>query len=367
MTRLTGIGIRGFRSIKEASLRLEAINVLIGPNGSGKSNLVAIFNLLSSHVSGKLDEYVTRHSGASRLLHYGPKATSKISLGVAFETRSGRGKYEAHFLPAADDRLSLKKDSLSGECNGGPRVSGEGYFFGSESLGSTLAFEDEGNKAQESVRDFLRNLEVFHFHDTSQNGPLRQRAIVDDTLRLQRNGGNLPAFLAGLKNRETGSYRRICSTLQNLIPWFDDFDLETEGTSLLLRCRTKGHLDYPFTVSQLSDGTLRLMALASLLLQPKDRRPPFIILDEPELGLHPAAEGAIARMIRAASGEGTQFLLATQSVTFLNHFQPEDVVVVENENGASTFKRQSRKELTAWLKRYSLGEIWMKNLIGGRP
>jgi predicted ATPase len=108
------------------------------------------------------------------------------------------------------------------------------------------------------------------------------------------------------------------------------------------------------------------MALITLLLQPEDDLPSLIILDEPELGLHPYAISLIAALIRSASVY-TQVILATQSTNLLDHFEPEDVIVVEQRQGCSLFKRLEPNKLTAWLEEYSLSELWEKNVIGGSP
>jgi predicted ATPase len=108
------------------------------------------------------------------------------------------------------------------------------------------------------------------------------------------------------------------------------------------------------------------MALTTLFLQPDDMLPDMIIVDEPELGLHPEAEAFLAGLARSVSS-GCQILLATQSASFVDHFEPEDTIICEMADAASTFRRLNRSELDAWLEDYTLGEIWRKNVIGGQP
>ncbi|MCP4751095.1 MAG: AAA family ATPase, partial [Proteobacteria bacterium] len=160
-------------------------------------------------------------------------------------------------------------------------------------------------------------------------------------------------------------YRRIILQLRRMISGFRDFVLEPESDHILLRWR--GHdPEYIFGPHQLSDGSLRLMALTTLFLQPVDDLPDMIIVDEPELGLHPEAETLLAGLIRSVSSR-CQVLLATQSASFVDHFEPENVIVCEMEKGASIFSRPTRPELSEWLEDYTLGEIWRKNVIGGLP
>ena len=170
-----------------------------------------------------------------------------------------------------------------------------------------------------------------------------------------------------LRLRETDGkcYRRIIDTIRLILPFFSDFDLEPRQGSLLLNWRER-NTDLLFTASQASDGMLRVMALVTLLLQPADDLPDVLILDEPELGLHPYAVNVIGGLIRAAS-TNAQVIIATQSTSLVDCFDPESVVVVERSGRASTFTRPDSEALSEWLKRYSLSELWEKNVIGGRP
>lgn len=373
MAFLEKLKISGFRSIREVELEVRSVNVMVGANGAGKSNLVSFFQMLNSSLWGEtgLQDFVIKQGGASRVLHYGAKRTRDITANLQFRATNGLTGYRFNLTHADEDSLIYTAERVSFQMDGNPQA--QDIPIGAQGIGaghrqSLLSKpQPQSNKTQKVVQRFLNNCRVYHFHDTTPEGPLRRRWVLDDTTYLRANGENLPVYLFYLRETFSDSYRRITQTLQQLLPWFEDFFLEPEEGSLVLRCRVVGQPDYPLTVRQLSDGSLRMMALVTLLRQPTERRPQLIILDEPELGLHPAAEATVARLIRSVAGENGQVLVATQSATFLSNFEPDDVVVVENEGGESRFNRHPREELADWLKRYSLGEVWLKNLIGGRP
>jgi predicted ATPase len=209
----------------------------------------------------------------------------------------------------------------------------------------------------------LRGCRVYHFHDTSGGAPVKQFSDSGDNLQLRSDAGNLAPFLAGLQAAHPTDYERVVSAIRQVAPFFRDFVLREEPAGLRLRWRQVG-LDRVFSADAMSDGTLRFGCLATLLLQPEP--PGLIVLDEPELGLHPFAIFQLANILRSAS-RISQVLIATQSVTLINQFDVSELVVVERDEGASTFRRPDIQRLAEWLTEYALGELWEKNLLGGRP
>jgi predicted ATPase len=191
---------------------------------------------------------------------------------------------------------------------------------------------------------------------------------VDDNRFLRPDGANLAAFLYYLHLKRPDSYSLIRRTIQRVAPFFEDFVLEPlrlNEKMIQLEWRHVGSEDY-FDASSLSDGTLRFMALATLFLQPEELRPSIILVDEPELGLHPYAITLLASLVKQAS-VNSQVILSTQSSLLLDHFEPEDVLVAERVNGSTQIRRLEPEPLKVWLDDYSLGQLWEKNEIGGRP
>ena len=116
----------------------------------------------------------------------------------------------------------------------------------------------------------------------------------------------------------------------------------------------------------MSDGTLRAMCLVTLLLQPEQELPNLLIVDEPELGLHPSSLSLVATLLKAAS-HYSQVVIATQSTRLVDEFDPEHVIVVDRAGAESQFRRLDPEKTEEWLEEYSLGEIWEKNVFGGGP
>jgi predicted ATPase len=224
--------------------------------------------------------------------------------------------------------------------------------------------QSPGRTAQ-TILGLLRGMIVFQFHNTSHTSRMRTRWAVSDARYLKEDGGNLGAFLYYTRENYPKHYTRIVRYLQVLLPFFDDFVLDVEYDKVYLRWREK-QCDMQFDASLASDGMLRTMALVALLCQPSERLPNVMFFDEPELGLHPAAINLVSGLMKSVS-QHLQVFIATQSTDLLDTFDPEDVVVVERKDRKSTYRRLDAESLEKWLEEYSLGELWAKNVIGGKP
>ncbi|MDR2560332.1 MAG: AAA family ATPase [Holophagales bacterium] len=323
MQTLKKIEIKGFKSIENAELTLENLNVVIGANGSGKSNLMGAFKLLEQYASNCLKVHVADES--DHFLHHGSKTTPEISVKLFFEG-------ETFSVSLKNERSSL------------------------------VVVED----SQKSVRDIAQKWVAYHFDDTSDLSPAKRIADLHDNRWLRHDAANLPAFLYWMQEKEPISFRMIEEHVRLVAPFFDRFVLaphHLNENKIKLEWRQKGSNAY-FNAYSLSSGTLRFICLAALLLQPEP--PPLILLDEPELGLHPFAIRVLAEMLDAAATR-SQVIATTQSVTLLNHFGPNDVIVAEHDGSKTTFNRLDSEKLKGWLEEYSLGELWEKNVLGGRP
>jgi predicted ATPase len=376
MEKLTRLTATGFRSMRSVEMVLGDLTVLIGANGSGKSNFVAFFNMLSFMLSGNLQLYIGRKGGGSSILHYGPKRTPLLTTKLTFEGENGWSEYGCTLAFASPDRLIFTDEHVyfqrPGEANPFTRVLSSG-----QAETDLLAVSTGGDQGAARVaRIFLsrlKGLRVYHFHDTSETAYIRTNQEIDRNRMLLSNGGNLASFLYMLQESFPAHYERIVSTVRLAVPYLRGFDLAPDRRNtdqVQLRWRDSNP-DYEFGPHQLSDGSLRAIALITALLQPEDLLPTVIFIDEPELGLHPSAIGIVGKLIKAASAK-RQVVVATQSPRLLSECAPEDVVVVEREedetgHGESRFRRLDKDDLGEWLKDYDLGALYEMNVTGGGP
>ncbi|WP_018684052.1 AAA family ATPase [Actinokineospora enzanensis] len=357
---LSEIEVEGYTSISRARVDLRELNVFVGANGAGKSNFVGVLELVGRIVDQELGFHVGVNGGASALLDR-VLTTGRIRVGLA----GGRNAYEAVLVPAANDELIFEREVVSYQGEGLDQPFTQG--LGSGHRESRLAALAEQGGPVSYVLGLLRGCRVFHFHDTSRDAPVKQLSPIADNLGLRGDAGNLAAVLLAMRDSPDAAarsaYRRVGAVVRQVAPFFRDFVLVPDHDHVLLRWRQTDS-DVVFSANQLSDGTLRFICLATLLLQPT--LPGLVVLDEPELGLHPYAIVQLAGLLRQASTRA-QVLLATQSVTLMNQFGVDDLVIVERRGGSSVFTRPDPADLAAWLDEYSLGELWEKNILGGRP
>lgn len=347
------VKIRGYKSFKDLNLSLGKINVLIGSNGSGKSNFLSFFEFLHQMYEQKMTEYVALNGGTDKFLFQGSKVTESIEAEIFFEANSYN-----FILKEGDGKFVVTRENL-------------GYYDTHTNIGS-LKNETEiksyiGMSRGDYIKRYLTEIKKYHFHDTGKTSPFTKESnVINDIYFLYEKGSNLAAFLYMINNKYPIVYKRIIKVIQSIAPYFSDFYFNISGSDAL---RLQWQDKYSSTIygpTDLSDGTIRFIALAVLFLQP--HLPQVIIIDEPELGLHPVAIQKLAGMIKAAASKGTQIIIATQSTDLVSHFAPDEVITVNQVEGATTMERLDAETLSSWLEDYSLGDLWKQNIVkGGQP
>lgn len=348
MDNLSRIIIKGFKSIKELDLEMKPINVLIGANGAGKSNFINVFEFLKYGVSEDIEgieSYVAQRGGGDAFLFFGSSITQEINIDIGIQ----KHEYKLVFKPDYNNDLLTNRSITSNLDN---------Y------LDNFDTFEKDINSS---------SVGIYHFHNTSKTAGFKKRQKIFDCDFLRSDAKNIAPFLLRLQKNYKKDYKNILQTIQTVAPYFKDFVLRPIGDkndgTILLRWKHKNdfELDEDFSANQLSDGTARFICMATLFLQPKDMRPKTIVLDEPEIGLHPVALTVLSEIIKSVANNGSQVIISTQSVTLANCFKPDDFIVVDYADGISNFRRlDDRDQLDLWLKNYQMGDIWNKNLLGGR-
>jgi predicted ATPase len=354
--QLSRILLRGFKSIRDCDLELQSLNIMIGPNGVGKSNFLNCFRLIQHILAKQLQTYISRQGGPDALLHFGRKKTS----GIMGEFHFAEQAYKLVLEPTQDNRMMFADEVFFSNESDYCKI-GSGHFE------TEIDAENARSMVYKDIIPTMKNWRLYHFHDTGETAQVKQVQQINDNDYLRPDASNLAAFLYRLKKQFPAEYRRIVKIVQLAAPFFGDFYLRpnTDNPEFIeLEWTEKGE-DKPFKAYQLSDGTLRFICLATVLNQPEQFMPTTILIDEPELGLHPRAIDFLAAMLRSAAVT-RQVIASTQSVTLLNGFSIDDLIIVDREDGVSSFKRHREEKFKHWLQEYTVGDLWEKNVFGGR-
>lgn len=370
-TRIESIKIKGFRSLADVELSdMPSATVLIGANGSGKSNFMRFFEMLSWMLRWRrLQEYVQRQGGADDQLFGGSATTPLIEAEIRMRTQDDRRDFAFRLAHAHPDRFvfSSERFRLSPSSLG---TEPKWHYFTGGHLEARMVEAAQSQEVTVGVSNdahlvslVMCDWRLYQFHDTSA---FKTWWDVNESLRPLSNGGNLAAVLYRLEREDLTRYETICRQIGRVLPGFDRFDIEEDYGKVLLRWRAKWS-DKSFGAHLTSDGSLRFFALVTLLNLPPGMLPNVIMLDEPELGLHPAAIALLEGLIKSLSVE-RQVIVATQSPLLVDSFDLDQIFVLDLEDGRTTCRKLDAEDYQHWLEDgYSAGDLWRKNLFGGRP
>jgi predicted ATPase len=367
---IKSVYIQNFKSIRDSGpIEIKPINVLIGANGVGKSNFIGFFKFLNMLFEKQLQNHIARKGRADGIMYFG-RQSGFIAGKIIFTNEDDKVANRYRFKMEPDQSNSLFFTEEFSDYNMMSKISDE-VSWSPKPINTGGSYEtklhDVANSTRtEFLKDFFESFKIFHFHDTSDSSKLKGFCNTTDYEYLVEDGSNLPAFLYRMKETAAANFKMLEYTVKSIAPFIDSLYLQPDSINsnqIELRWKEKGH-DNLFNAYSLSDGTLRFICLCTLLLQPAP--PSTIIIDEPELGLHPFAISKLAAMLRSAA-DVAQIIVSTQSVNLVNEFTPEDIIVVERNGNQTVFERQSEDSLKHWLEDYSLGQLWEKNILGGRP
>lgn len=348
------VKIQGYKSFKKIAVCLHPINLLIGANGAGKSNFLSLFEMLGNLYEKRVASYVAQMGGVNKFFYQGLKQTEKIEIEIGQKLNS-----YVLSLMESDGKLLIAHEKL-------------GYsYFGQLSTVDIGKYQEEaglkdydGMRRGDYIKGYISQIRKFHFHDTGRRSPFTADShIVNDAYRMYEHGENLAAILYRIQREKPVAYRRIIRVIQSVAPYFSDFYFQpTEADMVRLQWQDK-YSSMIYGPTDLSDGTIRFIALTVLFMQPW--LPRVIIIDEPELGLHPVAIEKLSGLIKMAAQKGTQVIVATQSAELISNFEPEDVLTVNQNEDGTTINRLNSEELAHWLEDYTLGDLWKQNIMKG--
>lgn len=367
--KLSEITIKGYRSIsfdKPVVLKLSDITILLGANGAGKSNIISFFKMLGYMMSGSLQMFIAQSGTNQKFLYYGSKKTPTLSASIRFDSKHMYDIYRFSLTRAVADSLIISSEEIEwgklSPDNAKPRIKQLVSDYKESALVDTL------DKSTKVVWRFLSGCKVYQFNDSSVMSPMRQASTVESAHYLQSEANNLASFLYYLKRNFEESYNRIVDYVRTVVPQFKTFYLEPEKGYVSLKWIDTSANDYVLSSDQFSDGSIRFIALATLLLQPEETMPSVIIIDEPELGLHPYAIDQLTEIMKDAAMH-VQVIVATQSPSLIDGFSLDNVNIVErdDDNQCTVVKKLNEDDFAEWVADYTNSELWNKNVIGGRP
>ena len=347
---ISSLHLNNYKSIQEVDISFGQCNIFIGANGAGKSNLLSVFDLIQCFTSHLQPVYITRTGGPDAYLRYGRKTSRSLSGTLHIADIPYHFSLEA----SEDDAMYFTEETIMNP-EGNACLSRAGHK-------ESLLFSESG-RVPKPFLDEVSQWRTFHLNDTGGSSPIIRKQPIADTMYLRKDGSNVASFLYMLKERYPTNYRHIIRTVQRIAPSFSDFSFRLVGDLVEMLWLEK-FSDIPLRLHLLSDGILRFICMATLLLQPKDIMPKTIIIDEPELGLHPFALNILAGLVRSVSAD-RQLIISTQSPEFLNAFSPEDIIVTDKNDGETTYKRLNPSALKIWIEKYALSELWLMNYLEG--
>jgi predicted ATPase len=386
--KFTHLHVDGYRCLVDVDLELRSLMVLIGPNASGKTSMLEVLTLLRDGAQGKLAEALSRRGGLTEILSKGDSDRDSLRIEIEADLESKVGIKPIHYrltisqmgtagysitrerlewhLDAAGEPVPFIHAGPGHVLYADPDKSGElsrpTWLYKASEL--ALAQVPKMYREPEAFRDALAQTRFYSYLDVGHRAVIRLPQALTPTTQPGPNGENLYSTLYNLRATDSDSYQRIEDALRAAFPGFDRLEFPVVGAGQVTLAWYQEGLNDPFYPTQLSEGTLRFLWLATLMLAPD--LPSITLIDEPEVSLHPELLKLLSGLMREAALH-TQLVVATHSPDLIRWLEPDEVVVLDKEGERATLTWADTLDLEEWLRRYTLADLWLMGEMGGRP
>jgi predicted ATPase len=380
----TELQVSGFRRLADVKVSLRGLQLLIGANGAGKTTLLQTWELLRGAASGKLSDFIRSLGGFPTIQTIGGGDELRVRLTYRrpplgdFVYDLGLKAKLAGYEVAAEsliqfqgsgsathlERHGLRFDYADWDDNrqATTRTSAEHeHLSPTETAFNAAPRLDQSTR---TIRDALRSVELYRPIPFGPRAAVVLPQQADAVWLPGPDGETLTSSLHHLRETDSDRFEMVEDTLRAAFPGFEALSFPAVGGGMLsLRWKEKDRRR-PFSIYELSEGTVRFLWLTALLASPK--LPPVVLIDEPEVSLHPALLQLLLELMREAAGR-SQLIVATQSDRLVRFAEPEEVLVADVEEGAARFTPGDHFDLKHWLADYSLDQVWDMGVIGGQP
>ena len=373
--RFGRLSIRGFRRLLDVSLELRPLTVLIGANGCGKTSVLDVLNLLSNSAQGRLGPAVSEMAGLGSVLTY--DRAPELKLGLSFNSSVGEMLGYHLVLEPRGLGFAIREESMGSPIEPSQiaasdarvdfyDVRGELVESGSRRglLETALSQVPKSLHGPEEFRETLAGSTFYQGISVGVRSPVRLPQQLGPAQLPGRDGEDLVSCLYSMRESHPERFEAVEDTLRVAFPRFKRLEFPPVAAGTVGLGWRDNDSTKTFYAHQLSPGTLRFLWLTALLQSPG--LPALILLDEPEVSLHPEMVSLMVDQFREASFR-SQLVIATQSDSLIRFLEPKEVVVCDSDEGAmTTLTRADELDLEEWLKEYSLDELWRNGRLGAR-
>jgi len=359
---------------------------MIGPNGSGKTALLEILQLLKDATQENLGEALEKLGGLSAVLSRTPDGPDRLKIALTVDVESTRSQEPMHYrfeLTPRDVGYVIPFERLEWQLD--PRAIKpyryidaryEDIHYADPDIPGmvrptwdyhrselALAQAPRMYEAPEALRSALSRTRFFSFLDVGRRSVVRLPQSLTPTMQPGPNGENLYSALYNLRASDPDSYARIEEVLRIGFPGFRHLEFPVVGAGQVTMAWYQDSLTGPLYPGELSEGTLRFLWLATILLSPNVSS--IVLIDEPEVSLHPELLKLLAGLLQDAATR-QQIIVATHSPDLVRWLQPDEVLVLDKIEGQTQFTWADSLDLDGWLKEYTLRDLWLMGTLGGR-